>query len=67
MELLINFRGLELDVYFDRYEGEETVGLFERVEIYKVEYFGCNVWDIVIACDMEDELQEVVGNELDKM
>ena len=60
MTVTIFFRGIELEVEFDKEYAEPDVGLAEWVESYKVFYGECDVSEIVTAMDLWSEINELV-------
>ena len=67
MELTIKFRGIDLDCEFDVVSGDSTVGLNATVEVYHAYYGGCDVWDVIVACGLGSVLDELIGDELEKL
>ena len=67
MDLTINFRGIDLDCEFDVISGDSTVGLNATVEVWRAYYGGCDVWDVIVACGEGGYLDELIGNELEKL
>lgn len=65
--LRIIFHGIELDVFFEVEPYEPDVGLYGDVEVRKVEYEGCDVTEVVEACDVMDDINRLTNDEYEKM
>lgn len=62
--MTIDFRGIELDVEYDAYPKDDSVGLSTRIDIISVFYNGCDVTEIMLAMEKVDdaisELEDLV-------
>jgi len=61
--MIVNFKGIELDVYFNVEDPDESNGVLGGVTVYKAMYKGVDVLDIILACGMGSYLNEVTDKE----
>ena len=65
MDITIKLSGYALDVSFDRIPGEDENGISESLDVYAIEYGGCDVKDIIEACDHMPVVEALIWNEID--